>query len=83
MKPAAGAAQAEATKGSRLATWIFVAALAGVATGWAAHEFSPDAASAATVAGYFSILSDIFLRLIKMIIAPLVFATVVATITVR
>ena len=37
--------------------------------------------SAAEIAGYFSILADIFLRLIKMIIAPLVFATVVAGIT--
>ncbi len=64
--------------GSKLTTWILVAALAGVAAGWAGHASSPDAAAAATVAGYFSILSDVFLRLIKMIIAPLVFATVVA-----
>ncbi|MBS1133258.1 MAG: Proton/glutamate symport protein or Sodium/glutamate symport protein [Burkholderiaceae bacterium] len=81
MKPAAGAAHGGAPKGSRLATWILVAAAAGVLAGWAAHEFSPDAAAAAKVAGYFSILSDVFLRLIKMIIAPLVFATVVAGIT--
>jgi Na+/H+-dicarboxylate symporter len=64
--------------GSKLTTWIFIAAAAGVLAGWAGHEFSPDAATARSVAGYFSILSDIFLRLIKMIIAPLVFATVVA-----
>jgi Na+/H+-dicarboxylate symporter len=64
--------------GSKLTTWIFVAALVGIAAGWAGHTFSPDAAAAASVAGYFSILSDIFLRLIKMIIAPLVFATVVS-----
>ena len=63
---------------SKLTTWIFLAALAGIAAGWAGHAFSPDAPTAASVAGYFSILSDIFLRLIKMIIAPLVFATVVA-----
>jgi Na+/H+-dicarboxylate symporter len=63
---------------TKLTTWIFVAALAGIAAGWAGHEFSPDAAAAASLAGYFSILSDVFLRLIKMIIAPLVFATVVA-----
>ncbi len=81
MKPAAGAAQEGASKGSRLATWILVAAAAGVLAGWAAHEFSPDTATAASIAGYFSILSDVFLRLIKMIIAPLVFATVVAGIT--
>ena len=64
--------------GSALTTWILIGAAAGVAAGWAGHEFSPDAAAAAALAGYFSILSDIFLRLIKMIIAPLVFATVVA-----
>lgn len=77
MKPAGGAAQEGAPKGSRLATWILVAAVAGVLAGWAAHEFAPDAAGAAKVAGYFSILSDVFLRLIKMIIAPLVFSTLV------
>ena len=58
-----------------------MAAAAGVVAGWAGHEFAPDAAAAARLAGYFSILSDVFLRLIKMIIAPLVFATVVAGIT--
>jgi Na+/H+-dicarboxylate symporter len=64
--------------GSKLATWILVAAGAGIAAGWAGHALSPDAATAATVSGYFAILSDVFLRLIKMIIAPLVFATVVS-----
>jgi len=34
--------------------------------------------SIAPVAGYFALLTDIFLHLIKMIIAPLVFATVVS-----
>ncbi|HSD55383.1 MAG TPA: dicarboxylate/amino acid:cation symporter [Burkholderiales bacterium] len=63
---------------SKLTVMILVAAVAGVLAGYAAHEASPDAATAATIAGYFSILADIFLRLIKMIIAPLVFATVVA-----
>jgi Na+/H+-dicarboxylate symporter len=66
---------------SKLTIMILVAAVAGVLAGHAAHEISPDAATAATIAGYFSILADIFLRLIKMIIAPLVFATVVAGIT--
>jgi len=73
-----GAGAGSGSKGSRLATWIFVAAVAGVLGGWAGNALSPDAATAAAVAGYFSILSDVFLRLIKMIIAPLVFATVVA-----
>jgi len=63
---------------SKLPVWILVAAVAGVLAGWAGNELSSDAAAAASLASYFSILSDIFLRLIKMIIAPLVFTTVVA-----
>lgn len=63
---------------SKLTIMILVAAVAGVLAGYAAHELAPDPATAATIAGYFSVLADIFLRLIKMIIAPLVFATVVA-----
>jgi Na+/H+-dicarboxylate symporter len=64
--------------GSKLTTWILLAAVAGIGAGGAANALSPDAAAAAQVAGWFSILSDVFLRLIKMIIAPLVFATVVS-----
>ncbi len=63
---------------SKLTIMILVAAVAGVLAGYVAHEAAPDAAAAAEIAGYFSLLADIFLRLIKMIIAPLVFATVVA-----
>ena len=63
---------------SKLTMWIMIAAVAGVLAGYAAHEMAGDAAATATVAGYFSVLADIFLRLIKMIIAPLVFSTVVA-----
>ena len=37
----------------------------------------PDKKAAAQIAGYVSIVSDVFLRLIKMIIAPLVFSTLV------
>jgi len=66
---------------SKLTILILVAAVAGVLAGYVAHALAPDARSAAEIAGYFSILADVFLRLIKMIIAPLVFATVVAGIT--
>src|SRR4029453_18270215 len=61
-----------------LAGWILIAAVAGILAGWAGTSLAPDKASALATAAYFSILADIFLRLIKMIIAPLVFATVVA-----
>jgi Na+/H+-dicarboxylate symporter len=37
----------------------------------------PDKKSAAQIAGYVSILADVFLRLIKMLIGPLVFSTLV------
>ena len=63
---------------SKLTILILIAAVAGVIAGYAAHELAPDVSSAATVASYFAVMADIFLRLIKMIIAPLVFATVVA-----
>ena len=62
----------------KLTTWILIAAAAGVIVGWIGNATHADAAEAARLAGYFSILSDVFLRLIKMIIAPLVFATVVS-----
>jgi Na+/H+-dicarboxylate symporter len=39
---------------------------------------APDAKTAKEIAGYFSIVTEIFLRMIKMIIAPLVFSTLVA-----
>ena len=66
---------------AKLTKLILLAAVVGVLAGYAAHELAPDARTAADIAGYFSILADIFLRLIKMIIAPLVFATVVSGIT--
>jgi Na+/H+-dicarboxylate symporter len=50
----------------------------GVAAGYACHVGAADAAAQKTIAGYFSIVTDIFLRLIKMIIAPLVFTTLVS-----
>ncbi len=43
-----GAGTGSGSKGSRLATWIFVAAVAGVLAGWAANAMAPDAAGAAT-----------------------------------
>lgn len=65
-------------KSNKLTTWIAIAMAAGIAVGYLCHTFAPDAAVAKEIAGYFSIFTDIFLRLIKMIIAPLVLATLVA-----
>lgn len=71
----------------KLTTFILIALVAGAIVGLGLHygihnSFGADSAGAEaelkTVAGYFSIVTTIFLRLIKMIIAPLVFATLVA-----
>jgi Na+/H+-dicarboxylate symporter len=65
---------------NRLTTYIMVSLLLGIAVGYACNTLaSPEQAK--VIAGYFTILSDIFLRMIKMIIAPLVFATIVSGIT--
>ena len=56
---------------------IFIAMILGILIGWAVFSQAPDKATANEIAGYISIVSDIFLRLIKMLIAPLVFSTLV------
>ena len=65
-------------KKNKLTTWIAVAMAAGIIVGYLCNTYAPDAATAKQISGYISILSDIFLRMIKMIIAPLVLATLVA-----
>ena len=56
---------------------VLAAMVLGIATGAVCHAMNPDPAAAAALASDFSLITDIFLRLIKMIIAPLVFATLV------
>jgi Na+/H+-dicarboxylate symporter len=63
---------------NRLTTWIAIAMVLGVIVGYACNTLASGPAAAKEIASYFGILTDIFLRLIKMIIAPLVFATLVA-----
>ncbi|MFL9887613.1 dicarboxylate/amino acid:cation symporter [Paraburkholderia agricolaris] len=63
---------------NRLTLYIFIGMVLGVIVGYVCHRSVADAAEAKTIAGYFSIITDIFLRLVKMIIAPLVFATLVS-----
>src|SRR5690242_8222746 len=64
-------------RSQRLTTIILIGMVLGILVGWACHELWPDPTTARTVAEYISLVTDIFLRLIKMIIAPLVFSTLV------
>ncbi|MGO4311737.1 dicarboxylate/amino acid:cation symporter [Pseudomonas sp. KB_15] len=59
------------------AAGILIAMLLGILIGYMIFLSFPDKAAATRVAGYISIISDIFLRLIKMLIGPLVFSTLV------
>ena len=61
----------------RLTLFILLAMVAGIVVGLSLRAMIPDPESVKNVTGYISILTDLFLRLIKMIIAPLVFATLV------
>jgi Na+/H+-dicarboxylate symporter len=59
------------------AVWILIAMVLGIIIGYTIFIQFPDKKTAAQVAGYISIMSDVFLRLIKMLIGPLVFSTLV------
>jgi Na+/H+-dicarboxylate symporter len=61
-----------ARSGLTLTQQIFVGLGVGIVVGWFVSEYYPSAAP------YFRPFSQIFLRLIKMIIAPLIFSTLVA-----
>ena len=62
---------------STLTTIIVIGMMLGIAVGYACHTLWPDPATAKAISDYISLMTDIFLRLIKMIIAPLVFSTLV------
>ena len=67
----------------RLTRFILIALVLGIIAGWAINEAiddgSPESAERLKqIAEYLSIVTALFLRLIKMIIAPLVFSTLVA-----
>src|SRR6478752_3754603 len=67
----------------RLTRFILLALVLGVIAGWAINAAIDDGTPASaeqlkSIADYLSIVTALFLRLIKMIIAPLVFSTLVA-----
>lgn len=63
-------------KKNKLTSFIFIAMLLGIATGITIHE-TCDATTITKFSENISILTDVFLRLVKMIIAPLVLSTLV------
>jgi Na+/H+-dicarboxylate symporter len=67
----------------KLTRYILIALVVGIIAGWAINAAIDDGTPASaerlkSVADYLSIVTALFLRLIKMIIAPLVFSTLVA-----
>ncbi|KAA9000475.1 dicarboxylate/amino acid:cation symporter [Affinibrenneria salicis] len=61
----------------KLVIQIALAIILGILAGWICHHYL-EQGLAKEVSSYFNLVTDIFLRLIKMIIAPLVFATLVS-----
>jgi Na+/H+-dicarboxylate symporter len=61
----------------RFTSYILAAMLLGIVAGWLLNRNVTDPDTLTRLGGYFSIVTDVFLRLIKMIIAPLVFSTLV------
>ncbi len=62
---------------SRLALFVILAMVVGVAAGWASHQYL-DADRLKTVVMVYGLLTKVFITLIKMIIAPLVLFTLIA-----
>ena len=60
--------------GNKLTVYILIALVLGVIAGLSINQWVPDPAG---VVEHFSLVTTLFLRLIKMIIAPLVFSTLV------
>jgi len=66
-----------AKKGLSPAAWILIALVVGIILGYMVFNRFPDKKVASEIAGYISLIADMFLRLIKMLIGPLVFSTLV------
>ncbi|WP_409311122.1 dicarboxylate/amino acid:cation symporter [Pectobacterium sp. B1J-3] len=64
-------------KKNKLLFFIALAIILGIIVGGACHSLLTEQ-EAKEVVSYFNLVTDVFLRLIKMIIAPLVFATLVS-----
>jgi Na+/H+-dicarboxylate symporter len=64
-------------KGNRLTQYILGAMVLGIITGHICNTMAASPEAAKEIASWFNVVTDLFLRLIKMIIAPLVFSTIV------
>ncbi len=62
---------------NRMTMWIMICLVLGILAGAILHS-TLGVDEQKLVAGYFKIVTDVFLRMIKMIIAPLVFSTLVS-----
>lgn len=69
--------QMETSNKSRLGTYVFLALIVGLIAGQTIRFFTNDQETLNDIAANFNIAATLFLRLIKMIIAPLVFSTLV------
>ena len=83
----AGLSEAEPFAGrhmrSRLTTYILIGMILGILVGYLCSIIWPDPQTDKVISGYIGLITDLFLRLIKMIIAPLVFSTLVVGIAHR
>jgi Na+/H+-dicarboxylate symporter len=62
----------------RLTLWILAGMILGVAVGYTVHvSFAPDTMQFEYLTKTFKLLSDIFLNLIKLLVAPLILSTIV------
>jgi Na+/H+-dicarboxylate symporter len=61
---------------NRLTSYILIGLVLGLFTGYAINEYA-DPVAHQEIAGNFDVVTKIFLRLIKMIIAPLILSTLV------
>ncbi|KQP38190.1 C4-dicarboxylate ABC transporter [Methylobacterium sp. Leaf104] len=73
-----GDTKADGKKPGRLTLYTGLGLVLGILVGAILHGMAAGPAEAKEIAGYLTLCTDIFLRLIKMIIAPLVFATIVS-----
>lgn len=65
------------TKKSRLGRYVVIALILGILVGQLVRMGVADPTTIKSISGYLDIVSSMFLRLLKMIIAPLVFTTLV------